>query len=125
MSLLGSMGSAVSGLQAFNTWMTVIGNNIANVDTTGYKSSTVEFADLFSQTTGAASGPDSGSNLGGINPSQFGLGSKIGAVELNMAQGSLQNTTSPTDLALNGNGLFILKQGNYTSYSSARNFSFG
>ncbi len=124
MALLGAMGAAISGLGSFNQWMTVIGNNIANDNTTGYKSSTVEFSDLFSQTLSGASGYDSSSNTGGIDPRQIGLGTQISSVSMNMTQGAIQTASSPTDMAIQGNGFFVTKTGLNTTYTRDGSFSF-
>src|SRR5438105_2176002 len=82
--MLRSMFSAVSGLRSHQTMMDVIGNNIANVNTTGYKASAAEFEDLLSQMLKGAGGPQNG--LGGSNPAQIGIGTKIGAITTSFTQ---------------------------------------
>ncbi|GAA0311992.1 flagellar hook protein FlgE [Kineococcus aurantiacus] len=118
--MLRSMFSGVSGLRSHQTMMDVVGNNIANVNTTGYKSSSVVFADTLSQLTKAAGAPTNSS--GGTNPSQVGLGVRVNAITQNMTQGSAQATGKSTDLMLQGEGMFAVQQGEGTFYS--RNGSF-
>ncbi|HAR64516.1 MAG: hypothetical protein DKM50_10085 [Candidatus Margulisiibacteriota bacterium] len=122
--MLRSMFAGLSGLVNHKTGLDVIGNNIANVNTIGFKTSRVTFQDLLSQTlTGASSPVDGG--MGGTNGMQVGLGSKLGSIDVSMAQGNLQSTGNFTDLAVEGNGFFIFGEGdsgNYR-YSRAGNFS--
>lgn len=100
------MYNGVSAIQATQQQMDVIGNNISNVDTTGFKSSSASFADQLSQTLqGGSAGT---STVGGTNPMQIGLGTKLGSTNLNMQQGTLTSTNSPTDMAIQGNGFFML-----------------
>lgn len=118
--MLRSMFSGVSGLRAHQTMMDVVGNNIANVNTAGYKSDSVVFADTLSQLTKAAGAPTNAA--GGTNPSQVGLGVRVQAIAQNMSQGSAQATGKATDLMLQGDGMFAIQQGDGTFYS--RNGSF-
>ncbi len=107
--MMRSLFSGVSGLKNHQTRMDVIGNNISNVNTTGFKSSRVNFTDMLSQTLSGASTPQ-GNTVGGTNPKQIGLGSSVGAVDLLFTNGSVQSTGVNTDLALSStNALFILK----------------
>lgn len=120
--MMRSMFSGVSGLRIHQTMMDVIGNNIANINTIGYKSSSVSFQSMLSQTVkGASSG---GENTGGSNPIQVGLGAKMSSVDTNFAQGNLQSTGKVTDMAIQGEGFFIVKSGTGTYYSRAGNFTF-
>jgi flagellar hook protein FlgE len=114
------MFSGVSGLRAHQTMMDVVGNNIANVNTAGYKSSSVVFADTLSQLTKAAGAPTDAT--AGTNPAQVGLGVRVDAIAMNMSQGSAQATGKATDLMLQGDGMFAIQQGDGTFYS--RNGSF-
>jgi flagellar hook protein FlgE len=98
--MLPSLNSAVSGLDAFQQQMDVIGNNIANVDTAGFKAGTVDFADQFSSVLG---------NAGGVNTLQAGTGVSIAAIVNNFSQGTVSNTGVPTDLAVSGNGFFVVR----------------
>ena len=116
-----SLDSGVSGLRAFQTEMDVIGNNIANVDTTGYKSSKITFAEMLSQEVGG-SGTSAGSAPSASN--QVGLGVHIASIERDFNQGSLQATGKTTDLALEGNGFFIVKGQNQNLMTRAGNFDF-
>ncbi|WP_432524155.1 flagellar hook protein FlgE [Kineococcus sp. SYSU DK006] len=118
--MLRSMFSGVSGLRSHQTMMDVVGNNIANVNTAGFKSSGVVFADTLSQLTKAAGAPTEVS--GGTNPSQVGLGVRVQAITQNMTQGSAQATGKSTDLMLSGDGMFAIQQGDGTFYT--RNGSF-
>ncbi len=108
-----SLFTGISGLNSYNSWINMISNNIANVDTVGFKGQRMTFADLFYQNQGFASGPTQTS--GGINPQQLGLGVKVNTVDTLFAQGGLQTTGVNTDLALNGNGFFIMRNANGTS----------
>ncbi|WP_432511017.1 flagellar hook protein FlgE [Kineococcus sp. SYSU DK001] len=118
--MLRSMFSGVSGLRSHQTMMDVVGNNIANVNTAGFKSSGVVFADTLSQLTKAAGAPTDAN--GGTNPSQVGLGVRVQAITQNMTQGSAQATGKSTDLMLQGDGMFAVQQGDGVFYS--RNGSF-
>ena len=96
--MMRSLFSGVSGLKNHQTRMDVVGNNISNVNTTGFKSSRATFSDMLSQTlTGAAAPTD---NLGGTNPKQIGLGSSVSSIDLLFTNGSVQSTGKNTDLAL-------------------------
>jgi len=102
--------ASVSGLDNHQTWMDVLGNNIANVNTAGYKDGRYEFKDILSQSIqGAAPAVQGG--LGGTNPEQIGLGTTTGAVTAITTQGSLQPTNVPTDIAITGNGYYIVSDG--------------
>jgi flagellar hook protein FlgE len=115
-----SLYSAVSGLQNHQVRMDVIGNNIANVNTTGFKKNRVNFQDMLSQTLSGASRPTD--EKGGVNPKQIGLGMVIAAIDTIHTQGSLQTTGVNTDMAISGNGFFILKDGEKTYYTRAGAF---
>ena len=104
--MMRSLFSGVSGLKNHQTRMDVIGNNISNVNTTGFKSSRVTFSDMLSQNLTGASAPQE--NRGGTNPKQIGLGSSVAAVDLLFTNGSVQSTGKNTDLCLSGNGLFVV-----------------
>lgn len=120
--MMRSLFSGVSGLKSHQTRMDVIGNNIANVNTTGYKSSRVNFEDMISQTTASASSATD--TVGGTNPKQIGLGTGVGSIDLLFTDGSVQSTGKNTDLALSGNGLFVVKQGSQTYYTRDGAFAF-
>jgi len=115
-----SLFAGVSGLRNHQTRMDVIGNNIANVNTVAYKASRVTFAEAFAQLLQGASRPPG--DQGGINPIQIGLGSKIGSIDQNFSQGNLESTGGTTDLAIQGNGLFVLSDGSRNYYTRAGNF---
>lgn len=120
--MLRSMFSGVSGIQSHMVMMDVVGNNIANVNTVGYKSGYTTFKDIMSQTLRGGSSPTA--EAAGTNPVQVGLGAGIGSIDANFTQGSLQNTGRSTDLAIQGDGMFILRNGSTDSYSRAGSFSF-
>jgi flagellar hook protein FlgE len=123
--MMRSMFSGVSGLKAHQTRMDVIGNNIANVNTIGFKSGRATFQEIFSQTLRGAGAPDSTSGRGGTNPMQVGLGLGVGSVDTIMTRGSTQRTDNPTDLSIEGEGFFIVKGGNNGTpmFSRAGNFA--
>lgn len=120
--MMRSLFSGVSGLKNHQTRMDVIGNNISNVNTTGFKSSRVTFVDTLSQTLTGASSPKG--TLGGTNPKQIGLGSSVGSIDVLFTDGSVQSTGKNTDLCLSGNGLFVVRQGNETYYTRDGAFEF-
>lgn len=102
--------TGISGLNAYQSWIDMISNNIANTATTGFKDQRMTFADMFYQQIGAPSGPTATS--GGVNPQDQGLGVKVNTIDTLFAQGGLQTTGVNTDLALDGNGFFILRPSN-------------
>jgi flagellar hook protein FlgE len=104
--------------------MDVIGDNIANVNTVGFKSSRVTFASVFASVLKSASAPDTASGRGGSNPMQIGLGVSVASVDMNMTRGSLQRTDNPTDLAIEGDGFFVVGgDGKAPRFTRAGNFS--
>src|SRR5208283_709434 len=119
---LASLSSAISGLQTNNEWMTVIANNIANVNSIAYKEQRMTFADQIYQTLGAASGANAGENLGGINPEELGLGDVVGSVDMIMSQGAIQTTGNALDVAITGQGFFEVKSGSNVNFTRAGNF---
>lgn len=104
--MMRSLYSGVSGLTIHQTKMDVIGNNIANVNTIGFKSSRVTFSEVFSQTIKSASG--SNDNTGGTNAVQIGLGSSLGSIDIDMSEGAAQRTDNPLDLKIEGDGFFVV-----------------
>lgn len=122
--MMRSLFSGVSGLRAHQTRMDVIGNNIANVNTVGFKSGRVTFQEVFSQTIRGAGAPDAASGRGGINPMQIGLGIGVGSVDTITTRGSVQRTDNPTDLSIDGDGYFIAKT-NSGTYEFTRAGNFG
>lgn len=120
--MLRSLFSGITGLRAHQTMMDVVGNNISNVNTTGFKSSSTIFEDTLSQMVRAAASP--GQGVGGLNPAQIGLGVQMGAISTNFGQGSAQTTNKTSDLMIQGDGFFILMKGNEEIYTRAGNFNF-
>lgn len=119
--MMRSLFSGVSGLKNHQTRMDVIGNNISNVNTYGFKSSRVTFQDMLSQTIAGAAKPEE--NKGGVNPKQVGLGMTIASIDKIFTQGSLQTTGKQTDLAITGDGFFLTAQGDKEYYTRAGTFS--
>jgi flagellar hook protein FlgE len=122
MSFLRSLFSGVSGLQNHQTMMDVIGNNIANINTVGYKGSRASFSETFSQTLRSATQPTS--DNGGTNPLQVGLGMSVSSVDTLFTQGSLQTTGNATDLAIQGSSFFAVNKNGQTFYTRAGSFTF-
>ena len=120
--MMRSLYSGVGGLKNHQTRMDVIGNNIANVNTTGYKAGRVTFQDTLSQTMSAASAPSN--TLGGTNPQQVGLGSALSSIDTIFTNGSVQSTGKNTDLCISGSGLFVVKSGQETFYTRNGAFDF-
>lgn len=118
--MLRSMYSGISGLRGFQTKLDVIGNNIANVNTFGFKKGRVTFKDMISQQVQGASSPQQ--NRGGTNPVQVGLGSQLASIDTIHTPGSAQSTSRPLDLAISGEGFFIVNDGNLSYYTRAGNF---
>ena len=120
--MLRSMYSGISGLRNHQTMMDVVGNNIANVNTAGYKGSSTVFQDVLSQTLQGANPPRGAA--AGTNPAQVGLGAQLGGISTNWAQGATQLTGRATDLAIQGDGFFAVRQGGETLSSRAGSFNF-
>ncbi|WP_080874753.1 flagellar basal body rod protein FlgG [Oceanobacillus timonensis] len=118
--MLRSMYSGISGMKNSQTKLDVIGNNIANVNTAGYKKANINFQDMLSQTTSAAQG--AGAERGGINASQVGLGSQEGAISNTHTQGFMQTTNNPLDFAIEGDGMFVVQGDGNDYYTRAGNF---
>ena len=119
-----SLYSGVSGLRAHQTKMDVIGNNIANVNTTAYKSSSVTFSDVFYQTSQTASGPNASTGKGGQNAIQIGLGSGVGSISTSIGtEGAAQRTDNPFDLKLAGSSFFVVNSGGGNYFTRAGDFT--
>ncbi|MDN2912814.1 flagellar hook-basal body complex protein, partial [Campylobacter jejuni] len=113
--MMRSLWSGVSGLQAHQVAMDVEGNNISNVNTTGFKYSRADFGTMFSQTVKIATAPTDG--RGGSNPLQIGLGVSVSSTTRIHSQGSVQTTDKNTDVAINGDGFFMVSDdGGLTNY---------
>lgn len=118
--MLRSLYSGISGLRSHQTMLDVTGNNIANVNTTGFKASAVQFEDTLSQLVrGAGGGQGAG---GGTNPAQIGLGVLVAGISTNFTQGAAQATGRATDMMINGDGFFVTKVGGETLYTRAGSF---
>ena len=121
--MMRSLYAGVSGLKTHQTKMDVIGNNIANVNTTAYKASSITFSELMSQTTQNASGPNATTGVGGTNAKQIGLGVKAGAISLNITgQGASQSTGNPFDIMINGENFFVVSNGQENFFTREGSF---
>ena len=117
--MMRSMYSGVSGLRVHQTKMDVIGNNIANVNTNGYKSQRVTFNDVFSQTLQSATGASEDTGRGGRNPMQVGLGVNVSSVDMLMTPGAAQRTDNPFDLMVDGDGFLVVGDNSGTYFTRA------
>jgi flagellar hook protein FlgE len=117
-----SLIAAVSGIEANQTYLDVIGNNIANSDTTGYKSEDPVFTDLLAEQIAGASAPSAGES-GGIDPIAVGAGVRVGAVTNDQSQGAIQQTNQPTDVAIQGAGFLVAEQEGQQYYTRAGNLT--
>ncbi len=118
--MMRSLYAGVSGMQGHQTRLDVIGNNVANVNTTGFKRGRVNFQDMISQQLSGAAKPTT--EVGGVNPKEVGLGVNIARKSTILTSGYLQSTGVPTDVAIQGNGFFVLKNGEETFYTRAGAF---
>lgn len=119
--MLRAMYSGISGLKNFQSKLDVVGNNIANVNTFGYKKGRVTFKDLVSQQVGSASGGN-GATAGGINPKEVGLGGTMATVDNVYNQGAMQNTGRALDVGISGEGFFVTIVNGQAQYTRAGNF---
>lgn len=121
--MMRSLYSGVAGLKTHQTRMDVIGNNIANVNTTAYKSSSMTFSELMSQTTQKASGANATTGVGGTNAKQIGLGVKAGAINTAITtQGSVQSTGNPFDIMITGDNFFVVSNGSENFFTRDGSF---
>src|SRR5690349_18509375 len=111
---IGSFSASLSGLNANQQELSVIGNNLANINTVGFKTSTTEFSDLVSQSIGGPS----------MDPMQIGLGVATGTISPNFTQGGIENTGIPTNVAIQGTGFFVVGAPGTRVYTRAGDFSF-
>lgn len=123
--MMRSMMAGISGLRMHQVRMDVIGNNIANVNTTGFKSSRVTFKEVFSSTMANASAPDSDRGIGGVDPMQVGMGMTLASIDLQYTEGSVERTDNPLDVSIEGDGLFVVKENAASGYTFTRAGMFG
>ncbi|MCE5339760.1 MAG: flagellar hook-basal body complex protein [Planctomycetaceae bacterium] len=116
-----ALSAGVTGLQAHQKMLDVAGNNLANVNTTAFKASRITFSELLSETLKKASQPTT--TVGGTNPQQMGSGVGISGIAPNMTQGNIVSTGNPLDMALEGEGYFVLSDGSQNLYTRAGTFS--
>jgi len=117
------MFSSISGLQADSQWLDVIGNNISNTNTVGYKASRAEFADQFSQALFGGVGDNPSAGAGGVNPQQIGLGTRLASIETIFSQGATLTTGVSTDISIQGDGFLVAKYGTQILLTRAGNLS--
>ncbi|MDD6208151.1 MAG: flagellar hook-basal body complex protein [Clostridiales bacterium] len=121
--MMRSLFSGVSGLKVHQTKMDVIGNNIANVNTAGFKSSSVVFSDILYQTTQAATGPNPSTGAAGQNPMQIGLGANVSSITTNISgSGGSERTDNPFDIRITGDAFFIVNSGGTNYFTKAGSF---
>src|SRR5919107_2053716 len=118
--MLRSMFAGVAGMRNHQVRMDVIGNNIANVNTVSFKAGRVTFKEGFSQLLQGASRPPG--DHGGTNPIQIGLGMQVGSIDQLFTQGNIETTGVATDLAIQGDSLFVVRKGNQSFYTRSGNF---
>ncbi len=118
--MMRSLYSGITGLRNHQTRMDVIGNNISNVNTAGYKASRVVFQDIYSQTLSPASGNSTAT--GGTNPKQVGLGSSLASIDVLQTPSASQYTGVPLDLSIEGSGFFVVRNNGQEFYTRAGNF---
>lgn len=125
MALLRSLTAGTSSLKSHQQRLDIISNNIANVNTTGYKSGEASFQEQFSQVLGLGVAPSAieAGGVGGVDPLQIGLGVKMGSVRTDFSQGSIRTTNRALDVALTGDGFFAMKMNGQSLYSRAGTFS--
>jgi flagellar hook protein FlgE len=119
--MMRALFAGVTGLRSHQTRMDVIGNNIANVNTLGFKKSQTTFSDLFSETISPSSAPSG--NSGGINAKQVGLGVSVASVVVKHSPGAAQYTGNPLDMTIDGDGFFVVRTADGNQYTRAGNFT--
>lgn len=122
--MLRSLYAGVTGLTGNIVELDVVGNNIANINTIGFKSGRVTFQEILTQNLRPATRPSGSGGLGGTNPQQIGLGTVVGSIDSEFSQGNIRTTGNKTDLAIQGDGFFILNDGTSQFYTRAGNFTF-
>nr|WP_319488406.1 flagellar hook-basal body complex protein [uncultured Caproiciproducens sp.] len=122
--MMRAMFSGVAGLKAHQTGMDVIGNNIANVNTYGFKSSSTIYRDVYYQTIAGSSKANTANSVGGGNPTQIGYGSTAASVNVNTSRSGMATTGNPGDCYINGEGYFVVKDGDDYLYSRVGEMSF-
>ncbi|MBW8014785.1 MAG: flagellar hook-basal body complex protein [Planctomycetes bacterium] len=116
-----ALSSGVTGLQAHQQMLEVAGNNLANVNTTGFKGSSIGFSELLSENISKGASPTA--TLGGTNPQQLGSGVGISSITRNMAQGGFENTGAALDMAISGEGYFVLNTGSENQFTRVGSFA--
>src|SRR5437660_2600895 len=116
-----SLFTGVTGLRINQEMLDVVGNNLANSNTTGFKAQRVRFADLVYQTVNQATSSSSNA-VSGTNPAQIGLGAKVAAIDPNLQQGSLESTGRDLDLAIEGDGYFVARDANQSLFTRVGTF---
>ncbi len=119
MALSQALSTGITGLMTHQKAMDNIGNNLANVNTAGFKKGVYQFATLLEQSMRGGMGADATSGRGSVNPISMGLGAVTGSINKFFGQGPIENTGNETDMAINGNGFFVIRQGNGFAYTRA------
>src|SRR5689334_6804705 len=112
--------TGLTGLRAEQSYIDIIGNNLANVSTAGFRASRATFSDILSMTLSGGSGPNG--NFGGTNPMQIGYGTVVSTIDTDTSQGTFQDTGRPLDVALQGKGFFTLTDGTQQFYTRVGSF---
>ncbi len=120
-TMMRALYAGVSGIRNHQNWLDVIGNNIANVNTIGFKSSRATFAEILTQTLRSGTAPHG--TFGGTNPIQIGLGIQLASIDTQFQQGTFESTGNYTDLAIQGDGFFVLSDGNQTFFTRSGAFN--
>ena len=116
-----ALSAGVTGLQAHQKMLDIAGNNLANVNSTAFKSSRITFSELLNETIKKASQPTT--TTGGTNPQQIGSGVGVAGISPNMSQGNILSTGNPLDMAMEGEGYFVLSDGSQNIYTRAGGFA--
>lgn len=119
--MIRSMSSALSGMRSHQEMLDVVGNNISNVSTAGFKSSNVVFQDVLTQVVAGAGAPTE--QVAGTNPAQIGLGVRVAGITQQMTQGALQRTGRAGDMSIQGDGFFVMSKNDALAYTRAGNFT--
>lgn len=125
MALSQALSTGITGLMTHQTAMDNIGNNLANVNTTGFKQGSYQFSNLLHQSIRGGMAADGTTGRGSVNPISMGMGAQTASINKVFTQGNLENTSNPLDMAINGNGFYVLRQGNGYAYTRAGSFHLG
>ena len=125
MALSQALSTGITGLMSHQKAMDNIGNNLANVNTVGFKKGAFQFSTLLEQSLRGGMGADAGTGRGSINPIGLGMGTQTASINKVFTQGDLENTANPNDMAIDGNGFYVLRIGTGVAYTRAGSFYVG